>query len=216
MKNVLRSYIVKNSKEILKITGRGDNKLWESAHCLTDFISPWDSKDVHKIEFKSLWDKYKIVFFFKVNDSEVHIDPADDSIKSINNSDRVELFFRSDQYLDPYYCLEIDPLGRIMDFMARPDKQFDFNWNWKHQEIEVKSAVSTTFFTVEIAISLSSMTNLGLLKNGRIETGIYRAKYNRLEDGNFDPTWITWVDPNTKMPNFHISSSFGVLELEEF
>jgi hypothetical protein len=110
--------------------------------------------------------------------------------------------------------LEIDPASRIMDFKARPNKQFDFNWNWPSDDIKVKSAMESNCFTVEIAISLVSLTKLGLIKDDKIEAGIYRAKYNKQEDGNYEPTWITWVNPNTESPNFHTPSSFGVLHLE--
>lgn len=217
MGNVSKCYAVKHiGKEELKITGKGNDMLWKSANSLTDFNSPWDSESIKQIEFKSLWNKEKIFFYFKVDDSEVHIDPSDDILDSVNNSCRVELFFRTDEKLDPYYCLEIDSQSRIMDFKARPNKEFDFNWNWPAKDIEVKSSIEATYFIVEIAISLSSLTQLSLLKDGKIETGIYRAKYNKQDDGNYEPTWITWIDPVTENPNFHIASSFGVLKLENY
>ena len=71
-------------------------------------------------------------------------------------------------------------------------------------------------FIVEITISLQSLKDLNLLKNGNIETGIYRAKYHQQKDKTFKPTWITWINPNTKTPNFHIQTSFGKLELENY
>lgn len=61
-------------------------------------------------------------FCYKVYDDNIHIDRQDDSIDSIGESDRVEIFFRTDENLNPYYCLEIDPTPRIMDFMASPKK----------------------------------------------------------------------------------------------
>ena len=166
MGNASKCYVVKHlgNKEF-KITGKGTDELWESADNLTDFNSPWDSKKIKKIEFKALWDSEKIFFLFKVDDPEVHIDSAENTLDSINNSDRVELFFRTNKELDPYYCLEIDPTSRIMDFKARPNKQFDFDWNWPAKDIEVKSSIESTYFTVEIGISLSSLTHLGLLKD---------------------------------------------------
>lgn len=217
MENVSKCYAVKHiGKEKLNITGKGTDDLWERADSLTDFNSPWDSEKIKKIKFKALWDSEKIFFLFKVDDPEVHIDSAENTLDSINNSDRVELFFRINKELDPYYCLEIDPNSRIMDFKARPNKQFDFSWNWPAKDIEVKSSIESECFTVEIAISLSSLTQLGLIKDGKIEAGIYRAKYNKQASGNYEPTWITWVDPCTEDPNFHIVSSFGVLKLENF
>lgn len=213
--NEVKKYTVKQIKhQQLEITGKGDHSLWNKANKLLDFCSPWDTEKIKQIEFKSLCDSETLFFCFKVEDTDLHIDTTDNTIKSINESDRVELFFRTNDLLDPYYCLEIDPTARIMDFRARPNKQFDFNWNWPSNDIEVKSFIDSNYFTVEIAISLASLTELGLLNEGKIETGIYRAKYNKQQDGSYEPTWITWVNPNTESPNFHTPSSFGVLHLE--
>lgn len=213
--NEVKKYTVKQIKhQQLEITGKGDHSLWNKANKLLDFCSPWDTEKIKPIEFKALCDSETLFFCFKVEDADLHIDTTDNTIKSINESDRVELFFRTNDLLDPYYCLEIDPTARIMDFRARPNKQFDFNWNWPSNDIEVKSFIGSNSFTVEIAISLASLTELGLLNEGKIETGIYRAKYNKQQDGSYEPTWITWVNPNTESPNFHTPSSFGVLHLE--
>lgn len=205
----------KIESKVLVINGKGDDSNWEKAELLTDFISAWDKEPVKKIEFKSLWDSEKLFFFFKVFDNEVHIDAKDNSDDSIGNSDRVELFFRANEDLNPYYCLEIDPTPRIMDFMARPNKDFDFNWNWPKKGICVKSNIEKEYFTVEISISIASLKKFNLIKDNKIETGVFRAKYNKKEDSTFEPTWISWVDPNTETPNFHIASSFGELHLQE-
>ena len=181
---------------------------------LTNFSSPWDNEPVKKIDFKAIHNSEKIFFLFKVYDNQTHIHPSKDKTDSINNSDRVELFFRSDASLNPYYCLEIDTTARIMDFKAKPNKEFDFNWNWPSQEIAIKSSIESNHFIVEIAISIQSLKDLNLIKKGQIETGIYRAKYNQQNDNTFQPTWITWINPNTETPNFHTPTSFGLLEFE--
>ncbi len=196
------------------LLGDSDHLVWNEANSLTDFSSPWDTQPVKKIEFKALHNAEKIFFQFKVYDHQVHINSSENRKKSIDNSDRVELFFRGDSSLNPYYCLEIDPLGRIMDFKAKPNKEFDFNWNWPTKDIEVKSRIASLFFIVEISITIQSLKELDLIKNGKIETGIYRAKYNQQNNGSFEPTWIPWVDPNTETPNFHTPTSFGLLILE--
>lgn len=215
MNDSLKTYTVKQIEhKKLAINGKGSHSLWNKADELLDFCSPWDSEQIKPIEFKALCDKETLFFCFKVEDADVHIDTTDNTIRSINESDRVELFFRTNEELNPYYCLEIDPTPRIMDFKAHPNKQFDFAWNWPSGDLVVKSSINEKSFTVEGAISIASLTKLGLIKDGKIEAGIYRAKYNKQEDGNYEPTWITWVNPNTETPNFHTASSFGVLHLE--
>ncbi len=203
-------------KKVVITSDRGNKSFWEQANSLIDFSSPWDIRKIEKTEFKALYNSENLFFKFKVDDRQTHIYTSDDENDSINNSDRVELFFRSDNSLNPYYCLEIDTIGRIMDFKARPNKQFDFDWNWPSKQIEVKSVVNKDDFSIEITISLQSLKDLNLLKNGSVETGIYRAKYHQQKDETFKPTWITWINPNTKNPNFHIQTSFGKLELENY
>lgn len=199
----------------LIISGKGDDKLWDSASELTDFCSPWDSEKPSKISFKALWDTEKLFFNFTVLDPSIHIVKKDDSFASINDSDRVELFFRPDASLNPYYCLEMDTEARLMDFIAYPNKNLDFSWNWPKDQIVIKSSVNKDSFTVEGSISIQSLNDFNLIKGNKIETGIFRAKYSPDKNGNFEPTWITWVNPNTETPNFHIASSFGTLILKD-
>lgn len=184
---------------------------WEKANCLTDFCSPWKNESFSKIEFRALWDFENLYFKFKVFDTEIYIDKKDESIDSIGNSDRVELFFRKDENLSPYYCLEIDSETRLMDFEAYPDWNFDFNWNWPKEHLELTKSKTEEGFTVEGRISISSLNDLDLIQNNSIETGIYRAKFSKNEKQEYEPTWISWVNPNTETPNFHIASSFGKL-----
>lgn len=215
--NHVKIYSVKAiSEKGIIISGKGNHSVWGTANNLTDFSAPWNSEPIKKTEFKALHNSEYIFFLFKVDDSHTHIHPSKNNNESINNSDRVELFFRSDASLNPYYCIEIDPNSRLMDFKATPNKQFDFNWSWPSKYIEIKSSIQPTYFTVEIAISIAALTKFHLLKNGQIETGIFRVKYNPDLQGDYEPTWITWVNPNTKTPNFHTSTSFGIINLEDY
>lgn len=41
--------------------------------------------------------------------------------------------------------------------------------------------------------------------------GVYRAEFSTPEKDGDDPImeWISWVDPKTEEPDFHVNSSFG-------
>lgn len=201
----------------MDVNGKSDHPLWEKAVVLKDFISPWHIEDIEDIEFRALHDGENLYVSYRVNDSSLHMDTKGNSKKNVDNSDRVELFLRSDKHLDPYYCLEIDPLARVQDFIARPNREFDFAWDWPQKDITIKSYITATCFTVEVAISFSSLMKFELIqKDGIIEAGIYRAKYHQQSNGQFEPHWITWVDPQTETPNFHTASSFGKLKLDTY
>ena len=197
----------------LVITGKAEDPLWERANVLTDFTSPWRTEKSTPTEFRALWDGEYLFFLFKVLDTTIHIDKTCTGNESINISDRVELFFRQDDSLDPYYCLEIDPTPRIMDFKAFPNRVFDFDWNWPKNDLIVKSHIDTDGFIVEGKISKGSLEKLNLIHNNEIETGIFRAKYIKGNASNYEPIWISWVDPKTETPDFHTKTAFGVLKL---
>lgn len=206
MKEYHVEIIDKSQKNVSEIM---DPVFWEKANCLTDFTSPWNNDPVLKIEFRALWDLDYLYFNFQVFDSEVYIDRKDNSTDSICNSDRVELFFRKNEKLSPYYCLEMDVDARILDFEAYPNWNFDYNWRWPEKQLEIQSVKGQKSFTVGGRISIASLKELDLIQANIIEAGVYRAKFSKDENGNYEPTWITWVDPNTAEPNFHIASSFG-------
>ena len=216
MKQEINTYNVNLiEKNQLNISGKGDDVLWNKAAILDNFVSPWNTDKKSEIIFKALWDRENLFFNFTVFDTEIHIEKKDDSVESIGNSDRVELFFRPDDSLNPYYCLEIDTCSRIMDFIAYPNSNFDFNWNWPQNDLAVKSSINADSFIVEGSISIKSLKRFNLINNNIIETGVFRAKYKKTQNKTFEPTWITWVNPNTETPNFHISSSFGRFILQE-
>ncbi|MBJ2125665.1 MULTISPECIES: sugar-binding protein [unclassified Flavobacterium] len=206
MKEYHVEIIDKNEKNVTQIL---DSFFWEKANCLTDFTSPWNNDPVLKIEFRALWDLDYLYFNFQVFDSEVYIDRKDNSTDSICNSDRVELFFRKDEKLSPYYCLEMDVDARILDFEAYPNWNFDYNWKWPEKQLEIQSVKEQNSFTVVGRISIASLEELDLIHDNIMEVGVYRAKFSKAEDGNYEPTWISWINPNTAEPNFHIASSFG-------
>ena len=212
MKEYHVEIIDKNEKNVTQIL---DPVFWEKANCLTDFTSPWNNDPVLKIEFRALWDLDYLYFNFQVFDSEVYIDRKDNSTDSICNSDRVELFFRKNEKLSPYYCLEMDVDARILDFEAYPNWNFDYNWRWPEKQLEIQSVKGQKSFTVAGRISIASLKELDLIQGNIIEAGVYRAKFSKDENGNYEPTWIAWVDPNTAEPNFHIPSSFGKFVLKE-
>lgn len=186
---------------------------FEEANCLTDFCSPWNENPISKIEFRALWNLENFFFNFRVFDTDVYLDQKDDSIDSIGNSDRVELFFRTNESLNPYFCLEMDASGRLMDFKALPNKDFDFDWKWPKKDLDIKTSKDEISFTVEGRISIQSLRELNLIKDNSIEAGVYRAKFSKNEKQEYEPTWISWVNPNTETPNFHIASSFGKFRL---
>jgi len=193
-----------------------DHKTWEKANINNDFHYPWENNLEAKTTFRALYDERNLYFRFEVTCSPVLAYVVNNAKMEVNDSDRVEIFFRKDDKLRPYYCLEMDSKGRLMDFNANYYKNFDFDWNWPSDEIIIRSEITKTGYNLCGAISLESLNQLGVLSENCIEAGLYRGHCLQLPEGNneADFKWISWVTPNSETPDFHIPSSFGKLFLK--
>ena len=211
-----KTYKVKKIKAAeLVITGKGDSPLWKNATELTDFIYPWEKVTPSFTSFKALHSKDWLYCLYQVKDDHINVLVKTNEKLEVLSSDRVEIFFRKDDQMLPYYGLELDPHGRVYDYMAEYLRKFTSTWSWPAGELIVKANKVTDGYTVEIAISKKSLKQLELIKGNRIEAGLYRGDCVEITVDNSKIKWISWVIPDSQTPNFHIPSSFGVLVLEE-
>jgi len=210
-----KEYRVKNilDQEIM-ITGRGDHPLWMDATAMTDFIYPWEKEVPGSVTFKAMHNKQWLYCLFIVRDAPIKVYQINNEKSEVIKSDRVEIFFRKDDRLSPYYCIEMDPLARIYDYEAEYHRHFNTDWSWPTGQLVVKAHQYDGGYTVEIAIHKDSLHQLGLLKANRIEAGLYRAECVEIKDSVAEMKWISWIKPLSETPDFHIASSFGVLLLE--
>ncbi|MCT4603774.1 MAG: carbohydrate-binding family 9-like protein [Marinifilum sp.] len=208
-------YQVKKIQDTIDVKGQVKSELWDKAEVLTDFNFPWDNEVSPRTEFRALYNAEYFFFRYDVEDNEVLTFIDRDHKIEVVDSDRVEIFFRKDDQLKPYYCLEMDARGRVLDYIANYYREFDFEWQWP-DKLNVKASENKDGYVVEGAISLQSLEDLGVLKGKRIEAGLYRGLCTNLpsENTEADFKWISWIKPDSKQPDFHISSSFGMLHLE--
>ena len=212
-----KTYSVKKlSDEEITVTGKGESPQWKSGTELTDFIYPWEKETPPLTAFKALHSKDWLYCFYKVVDESVLVLVKTNEKSEVIYSDRVEIFFRKDEKMQPYYGLELDPNGRVYDYEAEFHRKFNPTWTWPAGQLIVKASRTTDGYIVELAVSKESLKQLGLLKGNKIEAGIFRGECIELIEGaDSKIKWISWVKPNSETPNFHIPSAFGLLVLEE-
>jgi hypothetical protein len=187
---------------------------WENAQVLTGFIYPWTVQPPPAISFRALWDESRFYFRFDVQTTRALIHVHDNNKMEVVDSDRVEIFFKTDDRLDPYYCLEIDPLGRVLDYRARFYRKFDYNWKWPgNNDLQIKSVYTDSGYTVEGSITMETICQLNLLNNNELQAGLFRGECLKIRDPESRFSWISWIKPASVRPDFHIPSSFGVIEL---
>jgi hypothetical protein len=212
---VLTKYQVKKINETISISGKGIDPIWKQANLHENFTYPWRSETPPPTQFKSLYNDDYFYFLYRANDDYVHLDKSGRGEMDAVDSDRVEIFFKADDKMNPYYALEMDALGRILDTKGVYHRKIDFDWNWPAGHLIVKASIDDNGYFVEGAISFESLRSLGLYKDDFIlKAGLYRGEYIKNHKGEIDTKWISWIKPDSETPDFHIPSSFGILELE--
>ena len=199
--------------------GEEGGTFWDRASVLSNFTQPWEQVTPQGTMFRALHDGEHLYLRYDIMDDDVHIFWKEDTQDEVIYSDRVEIFLRKDIGLREYYCLEIDPSGRVLDYSASYYRKFKMDWNWPQKYLKVNTHITNIGYSIFVALDLGFLKQLMLLKDNVVEAGIFRADCRRLvTDINQEPfiKWITWIDPGTKHPDFHVPSAFGTMLLKEY
>lgn len=182
---------------------------------LDQFEFPWLEIPTPATEFRAVWNRDWFGFRFDVVDRDIVCPDHAAEEDPVLSSDRVELFFASDDLLQSYYYgLEMDPKGRLYDYRATSYRQIDAGFQFPGLTID--SEIDKQGYRVSGRIDLKVLTDLDLLKGDRLRVGVYRAEFSHLVDSEeIDRQWISWIDPRTPQPDFHVPASFGTFILSE-
>ncbi len=196
------------------LEGVPDEPAWEEANLEERFTFPWEERPLPRTEFRAVFDERALYFAFHVEDDDVVLVEDYRSKEDVMQEDRVELFFALDEELTRYYCLEIDPLGRILDYRASYYRKFDFSWSLAG--LEAVGSPWGSGYAVKGLIPLASLESLGFpLPHSRqaIKFGLFRTAFRHTTRPHWRESWISWVDPRTEEPDFHVPAAFGWLRM---
>lgn len=183
---------------------------WDSCQTIASLHAPWEGNRQDKTTFGAFYNEASFIFRFRVEDSSIAV-VGSDAESDVALGDRVELFFAQDASLNNYYCLEMSPNGRTLDYHASFYRKFDDEWNL--DGLQIQSSKSNSGYTVTGIIPIvffQQLTNTISLKGEKVKIGIFRAEKRTVEQSE-DFSWYSWISPQSKHPDFHISSAFGTL-----
>jgi hypothetical protein len=216
-------YFVKKINTDILVDGMLNDASWREANILTKEIKArWTSGITPHTRFQALWNDDFLYFAFYAEDNEIILVNSILREQDIGQEDRVELFFttgtidqpiiENSDSLPEYYGIEIDAKGRVLDFSAKYYRKFNSNWNMKG--LEVVSYHDKNGYLIEGKISLSTLKDLDLInKNNEMSVGVFRGDFTKKSHENV--RWISWIDPETSQPDFHVSKAFGRFLLVE-
>lgn len=216
----------------ITLDGQADERVWGKAMADKRFVFPWKQTKAPKTEFRALCDGASLYFTFRVQDADIVVlDRLRDEQDQVFE-DRVEVFLALDDQMRDYYCIEVDSRGRVYDYRGSYYRKLDASWRF--EGLRTKAAPLPKGYEIEGRIPLESLAALGfpVMRPGvKIRWGLYRAEFShdrsgrpveqqesvhnlgrKLEGPPRIEEWISWVDPKTKQPDFHVSASLGWLE----
>lgn len=217
----------------ITIDGRSDEPAWSKAHVERGFRFPWKKSPAPSTEFRALWNDQNLYFSFRVHDEDmVVLDQLKEKLDAVLE-DRVELYFARDEKLDDYFGVEIDPRGRVLDYRGAYYRRMDYGWTLPG--LEAKGMPLPQGYLVEGRIGAAGMAAMGLPRltaGARICAGLFRAEFSHdrspgaaARHGSFHTQgrqaagpppieeWISWNDPGTVEPDFHVRTALGYLKL---
>lgn len=229
-----RTYPVRRiARGLVRVDGRADEPVWQQAQEERRFEFPWKSATAPETVFRALWDAENLYFTFRVQDADIVVlENLRDELDAVFE-DRVELYLSRDGRMREYFCAEIDPKGRVLDYRARFYRQFDMSWSL--DGLKTAARTHPDGYEVEGAIPLHRLTALGFpapRPGLKIRVGLYRAEFSHDRSGRVAPAsdihtlgrpapgpapiedWISWVNPKTAEPDFHVPASLGWLRFE--
>lgn len=210
-------YDVVKRDQSATIDGSMNEDVWKDIGSISgSFHYPWESTEAPLTIFKAYHDNDNFYFGFDVTDPDVLLEEKANDESIVDVEDRVELFFASGSVdkpttegMQPYYGIEIDAKGYVHDYSIIYYRDFDSDWTL--DGLETKAQITDTGYIVEGLIPMKTLNDLKLINNNIMRTGVYRAEFSSPESESEDiiMQWISWVDPKTEAPDFHVDSSFG-------
>lgn len=206
------------------VDGKTDEEVWDDVLDISgSFHYPWEAKEAPKTVFKAFNDGTDLYFYFESEDPEVLMEEEwKDDESTVDVEDRVEIFLAQGPVDKPttegmplYYGVEIDADGRVHDYSIEYYRDFDSTWNL--EGLNTAATETDNGYIVEGSIPLATLKDLGILKdNNSLRIGLYRAEFST-QDGKEEllNEWISWVDPKTEAPDYHVDSSFGEMRILE-
>lgn len=202
-------FLINHINSEIQVDGDIREKVWNDATTIINLHSPWELAEMDSTIFRCYCSLKYFNFFFKVIDkSPITVEYTNEI--TVAKGDRVELFFSSSSKLSPYYCIEMNPYGYILDYKAQFYRKFDYSWNFNFHS--VVGNITQDGYIVEGRILLSELERVGIDFNKEFYLGVFRADF--IKENEDSVIWYSWKNPKTKNPDFHIISAFGKCKLK--
>jgi len=184
---------------------------------ITGFTFPWSDKPAPGTECRLRTDATRLHFAFVVEDRDLVVGDRWSGESTLDGEDRVEIFFAADAALRNYWCIEIDPLGRVHDYAAGHYRKFDSAWNCPGLQTSARRTADGYTLTGSIPLAtLSELLGRPIARGSEVRLGLFRAEFYGHDPrtrGEADDNWLSWVRPAVPQPDFHVPGALRIFVL---
>jgi hypothetical protein len=210
-------YVVHRAVAPIVIDGRIEPQEWSQASPAIEFIFPWDSQTGTKqrTHARLLWDDQYLYVAYECDDADI-VALAQGHDEFVYRDDTVEIFLNvKPSQTVAYYCLEINALGTIMDYVC-VDAQY-YMRRFDLEGVKVGIQIDGTLnmrgdkdhgWSVELAIPWKNFE--AMAPPPHVGT-VFTAELNRWDGIEPNRRLSVWVDPKLDWPHPHAPKQFGEL-----
>lgn len=175
---------------------------WKGEEILQGFYAPW-SKKTDDTKFACFISPQYFYFRFWVSDTSLCLNDNYKTKKDVAPEDRAEIFFAPDKDLArPYYCAEIDALGRNMDYSVQYANK-SFHYEWAFNSMQIHHEKDANGYKITGRVLCAELKKLGINLR-HFYLGVHRADFST--DGKV--IWYTLLQTNLPRANFHQPATF--------
>ncbi len=207
--------------EDFPITGSGNNPAWQKCKWYPINVIGKNGKYNYATQFKLLWSKVGMYFFFECEDSEITCTKMQD-FEELYLEDVIEVFLWPDKKQVVYFEYEISPLGYELPLIVPNTDGAFHGWLPFKYDAERKVVSRTTVLGGEKKpLSKARSWCAEFFVPFRLLIGMsncppkigteWRANFCRLDYGDNHKTQWSWVIDGME-DNFHNFNNFGSIE----
>lgn len=163
---------------------------------INGLYAPWDSLS-DRTKFRCFSDAETFYFVYEVEDSTLTYTSGFKGEPDVEKEDRVEIFFSPGEDMSVYYCAEIDPLGRVLDYSSRYYRGMDYDWDFS--TLRLSGMIDNRSYRVWGSVAKSELIDLGCDLAGGFYLGVFRADYRP----DMTVNWYSAVSTDDEFPDFH-------------
>ncbi|MBO4642733.1 MAG: hypothetical protein J5661_07760 [Bacteroidaceae bacterium] len=171
--------------------------VWDKVPVQKSFCAPWTDNMQDETEFQCYLSPHYFYFKFQVPDQTITMQEPFQNKLDVCYEDRAEIFLSATPGMETYYCMEIDPLGRALDYVTNYYRQFDYDWSFSTLQIE--TVVEASKYIVAGRLSTMEMMQLSIPLN-EFYMGVFRADF----DGPEKVVWYSLLRTERKKADFHL------------